>query len=54
MGQDLASHYALLLCLNDDWIRFYNTERPHSTLGGRTPNEAYDGQPMTVQPLAAA
>ncbi len=24
-----------------DWIGFYNTERPHSALGGRTPAEAY-------------
>ena len=25
------------------WIGFYNTERPHSALGGRTPAEAYRG-----------
>lgn len=25
----------------DDWIGFYNTERPHSALDGRTPAEAY-------------
>ncbi len=24
-----------------DWIEFYNTERPHSALGGHTPAEAY-------------
>ena len=24
-----------------DWIGFYNTERPHSALGDRTPDEAY-------------
>ena len=24
-----------------DWIAFYNTERPHSTFGGRTPDEVY-------------
>jgi len=23
------------------WIGYYNTRRPHSTLGGRTSNEAY-------------
>lgn len=27
--------------LIDDWIDFYNTERPHSALGGQTPAEAY-------------
>jgi len=24
------------------WIGYYNTRRPHSTLGGRTPDEAYE------------
>lgn len=36
------------------WMNFYNAERPHSALGGRTPSEAYDGREMTVPPLAAA
>ena len=27
------------------WIDFYNTERPHSALGGKTPAEAYRGAP---------
>ncbi len=32
-----------------EWIDFYNTARPHSALGGRTPAEAYaDGQPMDM------
>ena len=32
-----------------EWIGFYNTERPHSALGGGTPAEAYaDGQPMDM------
>ena len=26
-----------------NWIAFYNTERPHSALGGRTPVEAHEG-----------
>ena len=26
-----------------DWMRFYNHVRPHSSLGGRTPAEAYGG-----------
>ena len=30
-----------------EWIDFYNTIRPHSALGGRTPAEAYrDGPPV--------
>ncbi len=24
------------------WIGYYNTRRPHSTLAGRAPDEAYD------------
>jgi putative transposase len=33
----------------DDWLNFYNNERPHSTFGGRTPAEVYDGsQPMDM------
>ena len=32
-----------------DWIEFYNTERPHSALAGRTPTEAYgDGRPVDM------
>jgi len=27
-----------------EWIDFYNTERPHSALAGRTPAEAYGGR----------
>ena len=39
-----------------DWIGFYNTERPHSALGGQTPAEAYrDGPPVDMmdKPLRA-
>ena len=28
------------------WIGFYNTERPHSALGGRAPVEAHQGQDL--------
>ena len=38
------------------WIDFYNTQRPHSALAGRTPAEAYrDGPPvdMVDKPLRA-
>jgi putative transposase len=28
------------------WIGYYNTRRPHSTLAGRTPDEAYGGGEM--------
>ena len=32
-----------------EWINFYNTERPHSSLDGRTPAEAYAaGRPMDM------
>ncbi len=31
------------------WIGFYNTERPHSALGGQTPAEAYAvGRPVDM------
>ena len=29
----------------DEWVGFYNTERPHSALGGKTPAEAYHSDP---------
>jgi putative transposase len=33
----------------DEWLNFYNTDRPHSSFGGRTPAEAYsEGQPMDM------
>jgi putative transposase len=38
-----------------EWIGFYNTERPHSSLGGQTPAEAYGiGQPMDMMDKALA
>ena len=27
-----------------EWVGFYNTERPHSSLGGQTPAEAFSGE----------
>ena len=39
-----------------DWVRFYNLERPHLALDGRTPAEAYRGEPpvdMMDKPLRA-
>ena len=39
-----------------EWLRFYNVERPHSALDGRTPAEAYRGEPpvdMMDKPLRA-
>ena len=39
-----------------DWVRFYNLERPHLALDGRTPAEAYRGDPpvdMMDKPLRA-
>lgn len=29
-----------------NWIDYYNTQRPHSTFGGRTPYEVYYGLPI--------
>ena len=38
-----------------DWIDFYNTERPHSALGDRTPAEAYGArQPVDMMDKASA
>ena len=38
-----------------EWIDFYNTERPHSSLDGRTPAEAYGvGRPMDMMDKAHA
>ncbi|MEQ1940139.1 integrase core domain-containing protein, partial [Mesorhizobium sp. CN5-321] len=34
------------------WIDYYNRRRPHSTFGGRTPDEVYATAEMTEQ-LAA-
>lgn len=34
------------------WINYYNADRPHSALAGRTPAEAYDGTPNQIR-LAA-
>ena len=37
------------------WIDFYNAERPHSALAGRTPAEAYwAGRPMDMKDKACA
>jgi len=37
------------------WIEFYNTERPHSALDGRTPAEAYSaGKPVDMMDKAGA
>ncbi len=38
-----------------EWIDFYNTERPHSALAGKTPAEAYGvGQPVDMMDKAIA
>lgn len=34
------------------WIEYYNADRPHSALGGRTPAEAHQGAPVGIR-LAA-
>jgi len=38
-----------------DWIGFYNTERPHSSLAGQTPAETYGaGRPVDMMDKAGA
>ena len=38
-----------------EWIGFYNTERPHSSLGDQTPAEAYGiGRPVDMVDKAPA
>jgi len=38
-----------------EWISFYNTERPHSSLGDQTPVEAYGiARPMDMMDKAPA
>jgi putative transposase len=38
-----------------DWMGFYNTERPHSSLAGQTPAEAYGtGRPVDMMDKAGA
>ena len=38
-----------------EWIEFYNTERPHSALDGRTPAEAYStDRPVDMMDKAGA
>ncbi len=34
------------------WIAYYNAERPHSALAGKTPDEAYAIEPMTEKMVA--
>ena len=41
--QDIADGFAAQRVI-DDWMNFYNRQRPHSALGKRTPNEAYGNQ----------
>jgi len=36
----------------ENWRRHYNTIRPHSTFGGRTPDEVYATAEMTEQLVA--
>ena len=41
---DLANGFEARLLI-DEWIGFYNTERPHSALDGKTPAAAYRSNP---------
>ena len=45
---ELADGFAAMRIIGE-WVDFYNTERPHSSLGGDTLAEAYAaGQPMDM------
>ena len=35
----------------EDFLVFYNRDRPHSAWGGRTPDEVYFGRPKQLAPL---
>ena len=41
--QDILDGFAAQRVI-DDWMHFYNRERPHSALGKATPNEAYGNE----------
>ena len=41
--QDIADGFAAQRVV-DEWIGFYNRQRPHSGLGGNTPDEVHGGQ----------
>ena len=52
---EIADGYAARRLIRD-WVRFYNLERPHAALDGRTPAEAYRGETpvdMMDKPLRA-
>ena len=52
---EIADGYAARRLIRN-WVRFYNLERPHAALDGRTPDEAYRGEPpvdMMDKPLRA-
>ena len=52
---EIADGFTARLLIGD-WVRFYNLERPHAALAGRTPAEAYRGEPpvdMMDKPLRA-
>ena len=52
---EIADGYAARRLIRD-WVRFYNLERPHLALDGRTPAEAYRADPpvdMMDKPLRA-
>lgn len=37
----------------DKWMTLYNTDRPHSSLSGKTPSEAYCGIEVNLVKRAA-
>lgn len=49
--QDTADGFAATQVIGG-WIRFYNAERPHSSLGNHTPDEAYEGNQPEIKRAA--
>jgi transposase InsO family protein len=50
-GRWMIASVAQLDRFCEDFLVFYNRDRPHSAWGGRTPDEVYFGRPKQLAPL---